>query len=155
MNWKKIYYCNKGGKIMGKYKPFYPSESSLSVLYEVIDEISIILHYPVRVLRNSKFRIIDWSMGESSFLNMYPHENRLENFLLTTGPVLPIYVDNYIRKRTLRKQKQEIQITLLQQQIEVKNMLLDKQDSERKEILEISKKVLDKVLSELKSDLLN
>lgn len=140
---------------MGKYKPFYPSESSLSVLYEVIDEISIILHYPVRVLRNSKFRIIDWSMGESSFLNMYPHENRLENFLLTTGPVLPIYVDNYIRKRTLRKQKQEIQITLLQQQIEVKNMLLDKQDSERKEILEISKKVLDKVLSELKSDLLN
>ncbi len=140
---------------MGKYKPFYPSESSLSVLYEVIDEISIILHYPVRVLRNSKFRIIDWSMGESSFLNMYPRENRLENFLLTTGPVLPIYVDNYIRKRTLRKQKQEIQITLLQQQIEVKNMLLDKQDSERKEILEISKKVLDKVLSELKSDLLN
>lgn len=155
MNWKKIYYCNIGGKIMGKYKPFYPSESSLSVLYEVIDEISIILHYPVRVLRNSKFRIIDWSMGESSFLNMYPRENRLENFLLTTGPVLPIYVDNYIRKRTLRKQKQEIQITLLQQQIEVKNMLLDKQDSERKEILEISKKVLDKVLSELKSDLLN
>lgn len=140
---------------MGKYKPFYPSESSLSVLYEVIDEISIILHYPVRVLRNSKFRIIDWSMGESSFLNMYPRENRLKNFLLTTGPVLPIYVDNYIRKRTLRKQKQEIQITLLQQQIEVKNMLLDKQDSERKEILEISKKVLDKVLSELKSDLLN
>ncbi len=139
---------------MGKYKPFYPNESSLSVLYEVIDEISIILHYPVRVLRNSKFRIIDWSLGESSFLDMYPHEKRLEKFLLTTGPSLP-YVDNYIRKKALRKQKQEIQITLLQQQIEVKKMLLDQQDSERKEILEISEKVLDKVLSELKSDLLD
>lgn len=134
---------------------FYPDSEAVEVLEEIIGEIDLLIHYPAKTVRNSGFYGIDVENESIPFLMLYKPEygqKILMNFV--TEPVTFPFIDKILQSRQIRRAKQEIYRKLNEFMADI-NRLLEKESwMDRKESLEVAKKISERVKKEVKSDLL-
>lgn len=141
---------------MNRMKQFYPDESAIKVLNEIIEEVYLIMHYPFRTLEKSRFHNVDVENDMIPFIELYEPEFKrgiLLNFLVTE-PVMPPFINKIIQNRQVRAEKKRIYQKLEPMISEINELILTELWSDRKKLLMLAKRVLIRVTQEVKSDLM-
>lgn len=141
---------------MNRKNQFYPDDSAIKVLKEIMEEVRLIMHYPFRTLEKSRFYNVDVENDTVPLIELYEPEYKrgIPLSLYETGPVMLPFVDDIIQSRQVRAEKKRIYLKLEPMISDINELILTESWSERKKLLKLAKKVLLRVTQEVKSDLM-
>lgn len=146
---------------IGKSKMFYPDMECLQYVEIAVSELEIVIKYPTRILDRSpfvKYRAVLEKGKCDDFLSICVEDpDRIRNALWKIpigGPVLFPFLDDSIERSRLRKKKKELHDRCNLILLELETQLKSEKAKDRKELLVLSRLLAERIVYELKSDLM-
>jgi hypothetical protein len=144
---------------IGKSKMFYPNMECLKYVETAVSELEIVIKYPTRILEHSpfaKYRAVLDKGNCDDFLSVcVENPDKIRNTLWRQWMLMLCYPwDDRIEQARLRKRKKELHDRCNLILLELKTQLKLEKAQDRKELLILSCLFTERIIYELKSDLM-
>lgn len=150
---------------IGKSKMFYPNMECLKYVETAVSELEIVIKYPTRILERSPFvkycAVLEKGKCDDFLSICVDNPDKIrkgkwfESAITTVAePILLSLLDDSIERSRLRKRKKELYDKCNLILVEIKAQLKKEKAQDRKDLLILSCLLAERIIYELKSDLM-